>query len=478
MMLKKVVLTSCLILGLSISHAQAQNVFPSFADLVEKLMPAVVNISTTHNALAEEETENHIETTVDSIFNAPITNKVSLGSGFIIDNNGFIVTNNHVIDKAQSITVTLANNKSYEAKLIGKDTKTDIALIKIEVKQPLSPVKFGDSDKIRVGDWILAIGNPFGLGGSVTAGIVSAKSRDIETGPYDNFIQTDASINQGSSGGPMFNMQGGLIGVNTAIFSTNGGSMGVGFAIPVNSIQFVINQLKKSGIVERGWIGIKMQALDDEMLQSLNADILHGAIITEVAEGSSAAKAGIKAGDIIYKFNHHMMDNTQNFSRMVAETPIGTIVEIEILHNNKPQILNIKIEKMPEEVSEQKSTSAAIDLPQAVMENSATTIEDLGLAISSITAQLADKYKLLPTEKGVIITQVLANGDAAQKGLKPGDIIISIDKSPVIDVADVQTHVIEAKRAHNKPLLLQIKSGAQIYFVAVKLNEEKGHVAR
>lgn len=234
-MSRKNIVTVCLFWVLSTTCAQAQNVFPSFADLAEKLIPSVVNISTTHDkediSNEEEELNSHIETTVNSIFNAPLSNKVSLGSGFIIDENGYIVTNNHVIDKAKTISVILADDSVFEAELIGKDAKTDIALIKINTKQKLTPVIFGDSDKIRIGDWILAIGNPFGLGGSVTAGIVSAKSRDIESGPYDNFIQTDASINQGSSGGPMFNMAGELIGVNTAIFSTNGGSMGVGFAL-------------------------------------------------------------------------------------------------------------------------------------------------------------------------------------------------------------------------------------------------------
>ena len=301
-----------MVLSLGIGNdAQAQNIVPSFADLAEGLLPSVVNISTTHDKSEEtddvSDIDNNIETTVESIFNAPKTNRISLGSGFIISEDGYIITNHHVIDKAKSISVTLSDNSSAEARLIGGDSKTDTALIKIDTPKKLKAVKFGDSDKIRIGDWILAIGNPFGLGGSVTAGIVSAKSRDIESGPYDSFIQTDASINQGSSGGPMFNMNGEVIGINTAIFSTNGGSMGIGFAIPVNLVDFVIKQLKESGEVKRGWIGIKMQPYDADTAQSLGATENGGVIISSVSENSSAARAGIQAGDIILKFDGHLI---------------------------------------------------------------------------------------------------------------------------------------------------------------------------
>ncbi len=468
---KKNIVAVCLFWVLSTAGVQAQNVFPSFADLAEKLIPSVVNISTTHDKddINTEETElnNHIETNVNSIFNAPLTNKVSLGSGFIIDENGYIVTNNHVIDKAKTISVILSDDSVYEAELIGKDAKTDIALIKIKTNQKLAPVTFGDSDKIRIGDWILAIGNPFGLGGSVTAGIVSAKSRDIESGPYDNFIQTDASINQGSSGGPMFNMAGELIGVNTAIFSTNGGSMGVGFAIPTNSITFVIQELKKHGKVDRGWIGIKMQPTTLELNQSLGLSENKGAIISEVTPDASAAKAGIKAGDVILKFDNHEIDNTKNLSRIVAETPIGKKVAVEIWRNKQRQNIELTIEKMPEEKTPQMSIPQPDSDANDVVENETPTWI-VGLSLSEIDADLMEKYQLSPETKGLFVLDVQSGSDAEKKGIKKGNIILSIDKRPIVDITDIQNAVNDAKLAENRPILLQIKAGEQLYFVAVK----------
>ncbi len=477
MLSKKNIVCGLLFWVLSVLDAQAQSVYPSFADLAEKLLPSVVNISTTHDKndinSEEDEINNHIETTVDSIFNAPITNKVSLGSGFIIDKDGYIVTNNHVIDKAQTISVTLSDDSVYEAKVIGKDAKTDIALIKIDASKPLTPVMIGDSDKIRIGDWILAIGNPFGLGGSVTAGIVSAKSRDIESGPYDNFIQTDASINQGSSGGPMFNLTGELIGVNTAIFSTNGGSMGVGFAIPTNSIKFVIQELKSHGKVDRGWIGIKMQPTTLDMNQSLGLNGSKGAVITEVTPQASADKAGIKAGDVILKFDNHEIDNTKNLSRLVAETPIGKKVSVEIWRNKQKQKLSLVIEKMPEEKPKQPTSSTPAN-PEANDEfEEMPKAWIIGLNLMEINAETAEKYQLSAGTQGVLITDVLSGSDAEKKGLRKGNIILSVDKKPVIDVADIQAAADEAKLAQNRPLLLQIKSGEQLYFVAVKPADEE-----
>lgn len=468
-------------LSLSLSHpAVAQSVWPSFADLAEKLIPSVVNISTTYNkndvADENEDIENSIETTVDSIFNAPHTNKVSLGSGFIISGDGYIITNNHVIDKADTISVTLSDNKTAEAKLIGRDPKTDIALIKIDTPAQLKPVMFGNSDKIRVGDWILAIGNPFGLGSSVSAGIVSAKSRDIESGPYDSFIQTDASINQGSSGGPMFNLNGEVIGVNTAIFSTNGGSMGIGFAIPVNLIDFVIKQLKAHGEVKRGWIGIKMQPNSSEISSSLGLPGNQGVIISEVPENTSAAKAGIKAGDIILKFDGHQIDNTKNLSRIVAETPIGKNAAVEIWRNNQKQTVNLVVENMPQEVAVKKETSE-FEMQKTYNVSDETNKDhqndnfNLGIVLTEINGEIADKFNLSEDVSGIIVTEVNPESDAAKKGIKIGDIITQIDKKPIVDVHDVSAYIKEAVLENKRPVLLQIKDGEQLHFVAVKLTE-------
>lgn len=275
----------------------AQVPYPSFADLAEKSLPSVVNISI--------KGDNNVE----NYYNQSLSKHEALGSGFVIDEQGYIVTNFHVVSNASSIIVVLSDNTILEALLVGVDKKLDLALIKINTNKKLAAIKFGDSDKIRVGEWILAIGNPFGLGGSVTAGIVSAKSRDIESGSYDNFIQTDASINQGSSGGPMLNMAGEVIGINTAIFSTNGNSMGVGFAIPSNLAQWAINQIKKNGEVKRGWVGIKIQPSSSEISKSLGLKDNQGVVVSGVAENSPSQKAGIEAGDVILNFNGQAIDS-------------------------------------------------------------------------------------------------------------------------------------------------------------------------
>ncbi len=468
------------ILSLGLSTAKAQTVFPSFADLAEKLMPSVVNISTTrHESISENETneiDNNLQTS-DNIFNYSDENKISLGSGFIIDEKGYIITNNHVIDKADSITVTLSDNTSYDAKIIGTDNKTDIALIKIDTKQKLTPVVFGNSDKIRVGDWILAIGNPFGLGGSVTAGIVSAKSRDIESGPYDNFIQTDASINQGSSGGPMFNMNGELIGVNTALFSTNGASMGVGFAIPINLINFVIEQLKTNGEVKRGWIGIKMQATTPEMLHSLGLKNQNGIIISEVIAESTAAKSGLLAGDIILKFNNMDIDNSKNFSRIVAETKIGSNISLQIWRNQKTLNFNVKVTEMPEQTKEQPQSAPQIKTDISAEDKAPEVelgflFEEIGLRLAEISPSTAETYHFSPSEKGLVILNIEEDSDAMKKGLKQGTLVLSVDKKPIVDFNDVNNAIAEAKLDNARPLLLQIKDGQQIFYVAVKLNKE------
>lgn len=471
------------VLGFGINHAKAQAVaLPSFADLAEGLMPSVVNISTLHDKDTPEDEGRDIETNVQSIFNAPKTNKVSLGSGFIIDETGYIITNNHVIDKAKSIAVVLSDGREIEAKVIGTDEKTDIALIKIETKQKLKPVTFGNSDNIRVGDWILAIGNPFGLGSSVTAGIISAKSRDIESGPYDSFIQTDASINQGNSGGPMFNLKGEVIGINSAIFSTSGGSMGIGFAIPINLAEFVIKQLKTNGQVKRGWIGVKMQPNSLDMAMSLGLNQNQGAVISAVSEQSSAAKAGIKPGDIILKFDGHEIDSTKNLSRIVAETVIAKSVEVEIWRNNQRQKLNIMIEEMPMEnpvlIKKEYQDNEAIDTPQTEIQSGVQSNSDWGITVENITPENRNRYNLADDSAGVIVALVSAMSDAAAKGLKSGDIITQIDKKPVVDAEDVKRFLNDAANENKRPALLQIKDGEQLHFVAVKFTAEKNNEPR
>ena len=391
----------------------------------------------------------------------------SLGSGFIIDGNGYIITNNHVVDKAESISITLSDNTKTEARVIGKDPKTDLALIKIETKRPLNAVKFGDSDKIRVGDWVLAIGNPFGLGSSVTAGIVSAKSRDIESGPYDSFIQTDASINQGNSGGPMFNLQGEVIGISSAIFSTTGASQGVGFAIPANLAGWVISQLKEHGEVKRGWIGIKIQPNTPEIADSLGISANQGVVVSGVTEQGPAQKAGLQAGDIVLSFNRQPIDNTKNLSRLIAETKIGTPAPIEIWRSGQKQTLTVPIELMPEETPLSAAKETASDAAETP--DNSESLNIIGFTVKEISPELAERYKLAPSTSGVVVTDILPNSDASRKGIKIGDIIVKIDKRNIIGESAFHEYVNDARRENNRPVLLAIQGQEALHFVAVKL---------
>lgn len=464
------------LLSLLISkQALAQAPFPSFADLAERLLPSVVNISTLHapelDGNAEDGNFASSNTVLDNYFNPKPDNQVSLGSGFIFSTDGYIITNYHVIDKAEEISVILSDNTQIEAKLIGKDKKTDLALIKIDTDKKLVPVTMGDSDKIRIGDWILAIGNPFGLGGSVTAGIISAKSRDIESGPYDSFIQTDAAINQGSSGGPMFNMDGEVIGINSAIFSTTGTSMGIGFAIPTNLAGWVISQLKEKGEAKRGWIGIKIQPNSEEIAASMGLSANEGVVVSGLSENASAQRAGVKAGDIILKFDGHIIDNTKNLSRLVAETPIGKKAPLEIWRGQQKLSLTAVIEEMPAE------TSAA---PKPQDQNSSKKIaqdgifiEELQISASEITPEIIDKFSLAPDAKGILVTGVADASDAAKKGLRKGDLIVKIDKQDVWDIQGMQNLIAEAKAENNRPVLLLLQDKGIMHFAAVKLKAKE-----
>ena len=462
-----------LLLWPTTSSAQVSSL-PSFADLVEQLSPSVVNISTTPK---DNSTESHTEllngTIGDSdILNTSPTTHVALGSGFILDEEGYILTNGHVIEDASEITVILQDNTPLAAVLVGTDKQTDLALIKVDTNHKLIPVKFGNSDKIRVGDWILAIGNPFGLGGSVTAGIVSAKERDIASGPYDNFIQTDASINQGSSGGPMFNLQGEVIGINTAIFSTTGGSMGIGFAIPANQAHFVIKQLKEQGKVTRGWIGIKIQPHSDDIAKSLDLQGKSGIIISGVTEDSPAKQAGLEAGDIILSINNQPTGNTQSFSRLIAESSIGTEISISLWRNGNTLSKKIKISPMPEPrlvPSAPPETIAPISQPTPLL-----NFAELGIGLADIDEQMMDKYQLPSATKGLVVTDILPGSDAENKGLKRGSVIIKIDKKDVFNLEDANRYISDARLENHRPVLLSVLGvDNSIYFVAIKFAEEE-----
>ena len=454
--------------------AKAQNVPSSFADLAENLLPVVVNISTNH-VMQEDETQDAslgIASTnpkINDFFSPQKPQQVSLGSGFIIDENGFILTNNHVIEGAKEILVTLADDSSFAAEVIGSDDKTDLALIKIETGKKLPFAKLGDSDKIRVGDWILAIGNPFGLGGSVTAGIVSAKSRDIEAGAYDNFIQTDASINQGSSGGPMFNMSGEVIGINSAIFSTNGGSMGIGFAVPVNLSKFVISQLKEKGKVERSQIGIKIQPNSADISSSLQQNKIEGVIVTSVDENSVAQKAGIEAGDVIVKLNGKKISNPKDFSRQIAETKVGSQISLEIWQDQKVKNVALQTQLMPQNLKKTQTPKQELFLEENERPVHPGYIKELKITLEEISPEIINKYNLLPSSTGVVVTEVDMGSDAEEKGVREGDLITEVDKKNIFDINDVKTYVNEAKMENNRPVLLLINNNNIPHYAAVKI---------
>lgn len=452
-----------LIMAIMALPTQAEGQFPSFADLAEKLIPSVVNIST----VQQPETLEMFSGKGEKYFD-PLEGRLALGSGFIIADDGYIITNYHVIENAQSINVVLFDNTEVEADIIGADEKTDIALIKIDPPFELDKVKFGNSDDLRVGDWILAIGNPFGLGGSVTAGIVSAKSRDIAAGPYDNFIQTDASINQGSSGGPMFNTKGEVIGINTAIFSTTGASMGVGFAIPINQAGWIVSQLEQNGEVKRGWIGIKIQPNSKEIARGLNLKDNQGVIVSSLTENGPAAKAGVMVGDAILSIGSTEISQVKDFSRMVAESPIGSDLHLIIWRNQEVVPITVTVGNMPK----------APKLGEADEEISAQNdkiVQSLGVRLRELTPDFIRKHKLPPTIMGMLVDAVEANSDAAQKGVKRGDIIMKIDQKEVVTADAVLGYLAEARMENNRPVILLLQNPEQnsVNVVSVKLKNHE-----
>jgi len=373
--------------------ASARSAPESFADLAEELLPTVVNIATTQMVATQrgQEFEEFFKEFFERRGGEPPPQEKrrasSLGSGFIIDPSGYIVTNNHVIAEADEITVRLHDDTSLQATVVGRDEKTDLALLKVESDKPLPAAKWGRSEDTRIGDWVVAIGNPFGLGGSVTAGIVSARQRDINSGPYDDFIQTDAAINRGNSGGPMFNVDGEVIGVNTAIFSPSGGSVGIGFAIPSALVQNVIAQLKEHGEVRRGWLGVRIQSVTQELAEGMRLDSAHGALVASVTEGGPAAEAGILQGDVVIEFNGRIVPDMRKLPRMVAETPIGEAVDVVVWRKGEKLNFKVKLGELTEE-------EIALAEPEADATVESGNIPDLGLALGAITPELRERFGL------------------------------------------------------------------------------------
>ena len=372
----------------------------------------------------------------------------SLGSGFIVDGKeGIIVTNNHVIDGAEEIQINLHDGSKLKAELLGKDIKTDIALLKVTPKTPLKEVKFGSSAVIRVGDWVLAIGNPFGLGGSVTVGIISAKARNINSGPYDDYLQTDASINKGNSGGPLFNMDGEVVGVNTAIISPTGGSIGIGFAVPADTVAPVVQQLRQYNEVRRGWLGVKIQSVSGEIAAALGIPENAGALVAAITPDGPAAKGGVQTGDVIMKFDNEDLTSMRSLPRLVARTPIDKTVPVDILRKGEKKTLQVTVGRLSDE--EEKALVGG-DAPAGPDK------QVLGLTLSVLTEALRSKYGLDARMKGALVDAVDPKSPAASS-LKPGDVIVQAANEAVLSPQDVAKRIESVKKSNRKSMMLEIE---------------------
>ncbi len=426
----------------------------SFADLAEKLKPSVVNISTTKtvrgggmrspygpgNPFGDDFFDRFFGDIPQREFK-----QRSLGSGFIISADGYIITNNHVVEQVDKIIVKLSDGKEYEAKVIGKDAKTDIALIKIKATDSLPVAETGDSDKLRVGDWVVAIGNPFGLEQTVTAGIVSAKGRVIGAGPYDNFIQTDASINPGNSGGPLFNMEGKVVGINTAIVAQG---QGIGFAIPISMAKSILPDLKSTGKVTRGWLGVSVQDITEDIAKSMKLKDRNGALIADVFTGDPADKAGLKAGDVVTEINGKKIKDTHELLMLIAGFRVGETVVIRATRDGQEKVFNITVaERKDQEIAGRQNGNA------------------YGMVVQEITPDIA-KHLGLPVKKGVIVVDVQEGSTAEEVGIQPQDIILQINKAKIESMKDYLREI--GKAGEKEGILLLIKRGRSNLFVPLK----------
>ncbi|MFT9383573.1 MAG: DegQ family serine endoprotease [Acetobacter orientalis] len=461
----------------------------SFADLAARLLPAVVNVSTTQTVKsgeADDDEDGEGEDQLPQMPNfpqgspfekffhdfmnrqnspdAPPRRMQALGSGFIIDPAGYIVTNNHVIRHADKVTVTLQDNTVLTAKQIGHDDRTDLALLKVESKKPLPFVSFGDSDKRRVGDWVLAIGNPFGLSGTVTAGIISSRGRNIDQGPYDDFIQTDAPINKGNSGGPLFDMDGSVIGVNTAIYSPSGGSVGIGFSIPANEARGIIEQLRKTGKVSRGWLGVRIQNVTQDIADGLNLTPARGALVAGVEKDGPAAKAKLQTGDVIQTLNGTAIEG-KALPRLSAQLPVGTVAHLGVWRKGKVLDLPVTIGALPETVAE----------PEKKAEQTPKNAKDvsfaaLGFSVGTLDDAARQKYNLPAGQKGVVITAVKEGGLASDRGLKEGDVVTEIQQAEVSTPTDLKKRIEAAQKAKKKSVLLLVHDADGLRWVPFPLS--------
>jgi len=451
--------------------AAAQNMPQSFADIVEDLMPAVVNISistTVQNppGIQMSPFEDFFEEFMERDEKEQPKNRrvSSLGSGFVIDPSGIVITNNHVVENAEEIIVNFSNGEKFKAELLGRDPKTDLAVLKVITKKKLPFVKFGDNTKARVGDWVIAIGNPFGLGGSRSVGVISAINRDINSGPYDSYIQTDAAINKGNSGGPLFNLDGEVIGVNTAIISPTGGSVGIGFSIPADMAQIVITQLREYGETRRGWLGVRIQRITEDLAESLGLLRPRGALVSEIIPGGPADEAGMKQGDVILSFDSKEVVEMRDLPRIVAETPIDKAVKVKVQRRGKVVILKVKVGRL-EESNQLAETQPANPKKQTKQPG----LKLLGLTLETLDAKTRARAGLDDDKEGVLIAQVDADSSASESGVKSGDIIVEVDQTSVAKPQDVEDLVNKAKKAGKKSILVLMHTPQGLRFVAIKI---------
>jgi serine protease Do len=452
------------------------------ADVAERVQSAVVNISTSQNVnpsqgvpMPQLPPGSPFEEFFEEFFknrnegDPKRQRKVSsLGSGFVIDPSGIVVTNNHVIAEADEIIVNFADGTKLRAELLGRDEKVDLAVLRVKPKAPLKAVNFGDSDKTRVGEWVIAIGNPFGLGGSVTVGVVSARNRNIESSLYDDFIQTDAAINRGNSGGPLFNLQGEVIGINTAIFSQTGGSIGIGFAIPANTVLPLIKQLRETGEIQRGWIGVSIQAVDEQIAESLGLPAARGALIAAVSDNGPAQKGGLLAGDVVIRFNGQEVREMRNLPRIVAGAEIGKTVDVVVIRKGKEQTLKIQVAKLAE--PDKKSSRQTKAEPEPQQKSRQTQNRPLGLELSAVSEELRRRYRLNPDTKGLVITAVDPDSNAAEQNVQAGVVLLQVSGEPVTTIAEMRARLDALKKAGKRSaLLLLFAPGGEQKFVAVAI---------
>ncbi len=462
---------------------------PSLSPLIKKVLPAVVNISVLEKGDAGDQTADEgdggdfqgiqpgspFDEFLKKFFEDRGINpksvpqqhvqRMALGSGFIIDPSGLVVTNNHVVGdaKANKVTVIFPDDSKHVAKVVGRDPKTDLALLKIDASKPLPYVNFGDSSVEQVGDWVVAVGNPFGLGGTVSAGIVSARGRDIHSGPYDDFLQIDAPINRGNSGGPTFNLKGEVIGINTAIYSPNGGSVGIGFAIPSNLAKPVIEQRREHGKVSRGWLGVQIQEVSPAIAKNLGLPNDHGALVADVTKGGPAEKAGIQQGDVIMSFGGQDIVKLRDLTRVVAETPVGKTAPVKVWRKGKETTLEPMIAEQPANMDLVASNSGSGEDQQPATPQKATA---LGLKLAPLTAELRKQLKVPATVKGVVVSQIADSSPLADVDLQPGDVIVSVNQEPVTTPKEAVAKLKAAQASPDKSVLLQINRHGVNAFVA------------